>query len=86
MKGNLVDKVFSLAGISALYRIPFALSTNPTSEWVNLFIQKWDHPASYTSMHRPGIACVVDKKIYLNGNTIEEVQKYHCDTPWGTSE
>jgi len=31
-------------------------------------------------MHRPGIARVSGDKVYLDGTTIEEVQKYHRDT------
>jgi hypothetical protein len=31
-------------------------------------------------MHRPGIARVTGDKVYLNGTTVEEVQKYHRDT------
>jgi hypothetical protein len=31
-------------------------------------------------MHRPGIAILTGDKVYLNGTTVEEVQKYHRDT------
>ncbi len=31
-------------------------------------------------MHRPGIASVSGDKVYLEGTTVEEVQKYHRDT------
>jgi len=31
-------------------------------------------------MHRPGIASISGDKVYLNGTTVEEVQKYHRDT------
>ena len=31
-------------------------------------------------MHRPGIASLTGDKVYLNGTTVEEVQKYHRDT------
>ena len=31
-------------------------------------------------MHRPGIARVSGDKVYLNGTTVDEVQKYHRDT------
>ena len=65
---------------SALYTVPFQLSRRPSSEWVEVFIEKWNHPSSFTSMHRPGIATVTGDKVYLNGTTVEEVQKYHRDT------
>ncbi len=31
-------------------------------------------------MHRPGIASVRGDKVYLDGTTLEEVEKYHRDT------
>jgi hypothetical protein len=31
-------------------------------------------------MHRPGIASVSGNKIYLDGTTIEEVERYHKKT------
>lgn len=65
---------------SALYSIPFALSRRPPSEWVELFIENWNHPPQWTTMHRPGIATVSGSMIVLNGTTIEEVERYHRDT------
>ena len=65
---------------SALYSIPFALSVRPPSEWVELFIENWDHPPRFTLMHRPGIASVEDATLTLHGTTIEEVERYHRDT------
>ena len=65
---------------SALYRIPFRLSSKPTRIWSKLFLRNWDSPPSFTSMHRPGIARVESDKIILNGTTIEEVKQYHRDT------
>jgi hypothetical protein len=65
---------------SALYSIPFALSRVPPSEWTGLFIENWNHPPRWTSMHRPGIARLSGSTIFLNGTTIEEVEKYHRDT------
>jgi len=62
---------------SALYCVPFKLSHRPPSEWDRFFIQAWNHPSSWTSMHRPGIASVSSDRIILNGTTIEEVEKYH---------
>ena len=65
---------------SALYSIPFRLSSKPTRRWSELFLKNWDYPPSFTSMHRPGIARVDSDKIILNGTTIEEVKQYHRDT------
>lgn len=65
---------------SALYRVPFRLSASPSREWAQTFINNWNHPPTYTSMHRPGIARVTGNKIILDGTTLEEVKKYHRDT------
>lgn len=65
---------------SALYSVPFRLSRRPPYEWGELFRQAWDHPPQHTSMHRPGIAQVVDDRIILDGTTLDEVAKYHRDT------
>ena len=65
---------------SALYSIPFRLSSKPTRIWSELFLRNWDSPPSFTSMHRQGIARVDSDKIILNGTTIEEVKQYHRDT------
>ena len=65
---------------SALYSIPFRLSSKPTSTWSELFLRNWNHPPRYTTMHRPGIARVDSDKIILDGTTIEEVKQYHRDT------
>lgn len=65
---------------SALYTIPFKLNKRPEYEWGKIFINSWNHPPRFTSMHRPGIAKVIGNKIVLNGTTIEEVKKYHRDT------
>ena len=68
---------------SALYSIPFALSASPPSEWGDLFIENWNHPPQWTTMHRPGIASVYGSTIILDGTTIEEVERYHRDTLQG---
>jgi hypothetical protein len=65
---------------SALYQVPFRLSRRPPSGWANLFIEEWDHPSRFTTMHRPGIASVSGDKVWLRGTTLEEVEKYHRDT------
>jgi hypothetical protein len=65
---------------SALYRIPFQLSRRPQHEWAESFIRHWNHPPQFTTMHRPSIANVSGDKIYLDGTTMEEVERYHRDT------
>lgn len=65
---------------SALYAVPFQLSRRPSYEWAEAFVHTWNHPPSYTTMHRPGIARVSGDRIILDGTTIEEVQDVHRDT------
>ncbi len=65
---------------SALYSIPFALSRRPPSEWAELFVENWNHPPRYTTMHRPGIARITGSTVVLSGTTIDEVERYHRDT------
>ena len=65
---------------SALYQIPFELNCRPSSDWGRIFIETWNRPPRWTSMHRPGIAKVIGNKIYLTKTTMEEVQKYHKET------
>lgn len=64
----------------ALYKVPFRLSRKPSSSWSEFFIQSWNMPPSFTSMHRPGIASVYGDEIILDGTTIEEVRDYHRKT------
>jgi hypothetical protein len=65
---------------SALYRVPFELSTAPPVGWATAFVEAWNHPQSFTSRHRPGIASVVGRKIVLDGTTVEEVESHHKET------
>jgi hypothetical protein len=65
---------------SALYRVPFQLSRNPPTEWAEYFPRAWDHPSSWTGMHRPGICRVDGSVIWLNGTTLEEVETTHKKT------
>jgi hypothetical protein len=65
---------------SALYTIPIKLSSSPSSKWVDVFIQIWNNPPRFSTMHRPGIARVSGNQIILDGTTIEEVRDYHRDT------
>jgi hypothetical protein len=65
---------------SALYLVPFRLSRRPSDEWASIFVETWNRPPRYTSMHRPGIANVQGDRLVLDGTTLEEVEKYHRDT------
>ncbi len=65
---------------SALYAVPFRLSRRPPDTWARFFVEAWDRPSSFTSMHRSGIASVQGDRVILNGTTVEEVDKYHRAT------
>jgi len=65
---------------SALYSVPFRLSRSAPAEWGSLFVRAWDHPSSFSTMHRPGIASAHGDRIVLNGTTMEEVEKVHRET------
>lgn len=82
--GVMVDKVTMPKNDgtrgSALYEIPFRLSKSPSFLWKKAFINAWNYPASFTTMHRPGIASIYGNVIYLNGTTMEEVKECHKDT------
>lgn len=84
IKGIVVDEVTlpSNDGTrgSALYKIPFELNKQPSYEWIDLFINSFNSPPEFTQMHRPGIASISGNKIYLNGTTMEEVERYHKKT------
>ena len=49
------------------------------SNWCQLFIQEWDRNL-FHSMDRPEIVSIRNNVIWLNGTTIEEMEKYHRDT------
>lgn len=65
---------------SALYRVPFQLSRRPSAEWAQVFVHAWNHPTSFTTMHRPGIASVSSDKVILDGTTVGEVLETHRET------
>ncbi|WP_196805106.1 toll/interleukin-1 receptor domain-containing protein [Mycobacterium sp. UM_WGJ] len=65
---------------SALYTVPFTLSTAPDGAWCELFVQHWNQPPRFTTMHRPGNASVSGDRIILTGTTMDEVEKYHVET------
>ena len=79
--GVIIDEIGTPRGDgtpgSALYSVPFRFSRRPPTEWSQLFILAWNHPSSYTSMHRPGIAQIYGDTVILNGTTVEEIEKYH---------
>jgi hypothetical protein len=82
--GILVDKVSTPKSDgtygSALYAVPFQLSRRPSYDWSRVFVEQWNHPPEWTTMHRPGIARVENGTIVLDGTTVEEVEKYHRKT------
>jgi len=84
IKGILIDEVTQPLNDgtrgSGLYQIPFELNKRPSYEWIDLFVNAWNRPPSFTQMHRSGIASVYGNKIVLDGTTIEEVEKYHKET------
>lgn len=63
-----------------LYSVPITLSDAPEPRWIDLFVANWDNPPGSTTMHRPGIASVAGRAVYLRGVTIEEVEQYHLRT------
>jgi TIR domain len=65
---------------SALYRLPLLLNRVPVPFWTSRFVDTWNHPPAYTTMHRPGIASVQGDRIVLDGTTIEELERYHLTT------
>jgi sRNA-binding protein len=65
---------------SALYRIPLRLSRRPSSVWARHFVETWNHPPRWTTMHRPGIASVSGDTVVLDGTTMEELERYHIET------
>jgi len=65
---------------SALYRVPLLLSRVPEKFWASHFVEAWDHPPAWSSMHRPGIASLQGNRIILDGSTIEELERYHLRT------
>lgn len=65
---------------SGLYEVPIRLTARPSSTWARLFVDTWNRPPRFTTMHRPGIAKVVGDKIILDGTTIEEVEQHHAET------
>jgi TIR domain len=65
---------------SALYRIPLRLSHRPSSTWARHFVETWNRPPRFTTMHRPGIASISGDAVILDGTTMEELERYHVET------
>jgi len=65
---------------SALYKVPIKLSATPSRLWADIAIKTWDHPPSFSTMHRPGIASVIGDRFILDGTTLEEVEAHHAET------
>lgn len=65
---------------SALYAVPFKLSLVASAEWEQLFVQAWNYPPQFTTMHRPGTAEVHGDRIVLTRTTMEEVRDVHRET------
>jgi hypothetical protein len=84
IKGIIVDAVSHPRNDgtrgSALYKVPFQLSARPSREWALLFVETWNHPPRFTTMHRPGIARVEGDRVILDGTTLEEIEQYHRET------
>ena len=64
----------------SLYAVPLRLSRRPSALWAELFVETWDRPPRFSTMHRPGIARIIGDRIVLDGTTIDEIEKYHRDT------
>ncbi|MGI8516348.1 MAG: hypothetical protein ACR2NT_14700 [Acidimicrobiia bacterium] len=65
---------------SALYRVPIQLNRQPDGFESRLLVQLWNHPPSFSTMHRPGIMTVSGDRLVLNGTTIDEVAEVHSKT------
>jgi sRNA-binding protein len=65
---------------SALYRIPLRLSRRPSPGWARHFVETWNRPPQFSTMHRPGIASLSGDSIILDGTTMEELERYHVET------
>jgi hypothetical protein len=61
----------------ALYKVPFILSGSASPRWADAFVQAWNKPEAFSTLHRPGIATVVGNRIILDGTTLEETKTAH---------
>lgn len=65
---------------SGLYSVPYKLNGTPDGIWAQLLRKHWQHPSSYTTMHRSNILQVNGDRVTLAGTTLDEVEKYHLKT------
>lgn len=65
---------------SALYKVPFRLSRQPSSDWIAVFLREWKFPSRATSMHRSNIAHIIGDELILDGTSIDEIEDYHLET------
>lgn len=79
VEGVTMPKMDGTPG-SALYEVPIQLSQVPSAIWSDIFINTWNRPPSFSTMHRPGIARIEGDTVYLDGTTLEEIEKVHKDT------
>jgi hypothetical protein len=84
IKGVIVDEVGyppsdGTRG-SMLYSVPLQLSRRPSDEWASLFVEAWNHPPEFSTMHRPGIARIQGDRVVLTGTTLNEIEKHHRKT------
>jgi hypothetical protein len=68
---------------SGLYAVPIKLSRVLSAREAELLVHFWDHPTSWSTMHRRGIARVSGSSLILDGTTIEEVRDVHVSTIQG---
>ncbi|NYJ18537.1 hypothetical protein [Glaciibacter psychrotolerans] len=68
---------------SGLYAVPVKLSRVLSAREAELLVHFWDHPTSWSTMHRPGIASVSGSTLFLDGTTMEEVRDIHVSTVRG---
>jgi len=65
---------------SGLYIVPFELSTQPSAFWAEAFLANMKNPPQWSSSHRPDMARLSGKIIYLDGTTVEEIERTHKET------
>jgi hypothetical protein len=65
---------------SALYAVPFQLSSRPSAEWAEHFVNTWRMPPTCSTRHRPSIARIEGDRLILDGTTAEEVADVHRET------
>ena len=59
---------------STLYTVPLLLSWQPSDTWIEFFLDAWKKPMFSPN---PDIVEVDDSMIFLNGTTLDDIDKYH---------